>query len=222
MTIHVLVEGPSETAFLEGWTPRLKLPQSFRIHPHQGKGSLPADIDSRPERWKRGLLDQLPAKLRGFAQSLNPNTDGILVLIDSDNDDIKILSSSISQVAASLCPDVQVGICIATEEMEAFYLADLAALGNAYPDFDTIKASAYIPDSICGTWELFGDIIGDDGGNKVSWANNMGKYVTTIAARSRSNSFRNTLKVFNKLGALPIIETSKPRKFKHRTKKSKE
>ena len=36
------------------------------------------------------------------------------------------------------------------------------------------QARAYEPDSICGTWERFGKIIDDPGGNKVAWAEAMG------------------------------------------------
>jgi hypothetical protein len=57
-------------------------------------------------------------------------------------------------------------------------------------------ARAYEPDSICGTWELFGQIVGDGGGNKVAWAEAMGPCVTTKPEKSRSPSFKGMVTAF--------------------------
>ena len=60
----------------------------------------------------------------------------------------------------------------------------------AFPGFDRQRAQAYVPDSICGTWELFGAIVYDGGGNKVSWAQELGPRVTVRPEESRSPSFK--------------------------------
>jgi hypothetical protein len=190
MTIHVLVEGPSERAFFDRWGLRLVPDLNVRVHPHQGKGSLPRFVDAPPDSKARGLLDQLPAKLRGLAAALDPSVDGVLVLIDADEDDVDVLAGGIKAVAAHCAPQLRVSVSVAVEEMEAFYLGDLRALQRAFPAADMDAARAYTPDSICGTWELFGQIVGDGGGNKVAWAEAMGPYVTTRPAQSRSPSFR--------------------------------
>jgi len=219
MTIHVLVEGSSERAFLDGWLPRLRLTQPLSVHHHQGKGRLPTNLNAAPDPRKRGLLDQLPAKLRGYASSLNRVTDSILVLVDSDDDDVANLIAEIQAAANHCCPEIALQVCIAVEEMEAFYLADLAALRRGYPVHDAAMARAYEPDSICGTWELFGRVIGDDGGNKVAWAERMGAYVTTDGARSRSPSFRLMLSSFNVLNSQPSVMARKARKYRRAPKK---
>lgn len=221
MTIHLMVEGASEKWFFEGWAPRLKSPQEIRVHPHQGKGSFPANLNAPPDTKRRGLLDQLPAKLRGFAQTLNPRTDGVIVLVDSDDDNPITLASRIQGVAKAYCPTITVEICIATEETEAFYLCDRAALTRAYPNHDTDLVDGYVPDSICGTWELFGEVIQDDSGNKVAWAEVMGKQLTTNAAQSRSPSFRKLRASLARLGALPVAINPPGRIFRHATKKKK-
>lgn len=190
MTIHVLVEGPSELAFLQAWASRLVPGHSIRVHPHQGKGSLPAALATSPNPRKRGVLDQLPAKLRGFAASLDPAKDGVLVLVDADNDSCSQLAADISKAATACAPRLNVVVRIAVEEMEAFYLGDQRGLKVAFPDADLDRARAYSPDSIVGTWELFGDIIGDPSGSKVLWAEKMGPRITTSPARSRSPSFK--------------------------------
>jgi hypothetical protein len=189
MTIHVLVEGPSERAFLDRWVSRLLPDLNVRVHPHQGKGSLPKSSAS-PDPKARGLLDQLPAKLRGLATALDPKVDRVLVLVDADDDDVALLARAVMAVAADCAPQLRVETSVAVEEMEAFYLGDLRALHLAFPAADMDAARAYVPDSIRGTWELFGQIVGDGGGNKVAWAQAMGPHVTTLPAQSRSPSFR--------------------------------
>lgn len=220
MTIHILVEGASERAFFERWLPRLLPSQHVRVHPHQGKGSLPKVWNAPPDKKARGLLDQLPAKLRGLAQALNPQSDGVLVLLDADDDESDALRESIAAVAEQCSPQLQLRVSVAVEETEAFYLGDLRALERAYPDADIERARAYEPDSICGTWELFGEIVGDGGGNKVAWAEAMGPYVTTRAGESRSPSFRGMVQEVSAL--VPAPQTPrKTRAFRHKSKTEK-
>lgn len=76
------------------------------------------------------------------------------------------------------------------EELETFYLGDLAALRRVFPDHDAELARAFTPDSVCGTAEYFGRVVGDGGLNKVHWAERMGPKLTISAQRSRSPSFR--------------------------------
>jgi len=220
MTIHILVEGPSERVFLDGWVMRSFPGQNFRVHPHQGKGKLPRQIDEKPDRKMRGLLDQLPAKLRGFSAALNPKSDGVLVLIDADDDDENLLQAEIINVATQCAPKLQVRVSVAIEEMEAFYLGDLKALKHAYPEANMSRARQYVPDSICGTWELFGDIVGDDGGNKVAWAEAMAPYLTTEAKKSRSPSFRALISNLEGLVPAPLI-APKRRPYRHIAKTEK-
>lgn len=217
MTIHVLVEGPSERAFLDRWAPRLLPDQQVRVHPHQGKGSLPTALDTPPDRKTRGLLDQLPAKLRGLAAALDQDLDGVLVLLDADDDNVDALAGDIRAVAEHCAPRLRVSVSLAVEEMEAFYLGDLRALQHAYPVADMKSARAYVPDSICGTWELFGQIVGDGGGNKVAWAEAMGPHVTTQPAQSRSPSFRDLIQQIRALVRVPPA-TQKRRRYRHPAK----
>ncbi|GKS97689.1 DUF4276 family protein [Acidovorax sp. SUPP2825] len=216
MTLHILVEGASESVFFDGWLKKLKSTQIIRVHAHQGKGTLPAE-NAKINAKLRGLLDQLPFKLKAFAETLSENSDGILILIDADNDDPKNLIENISKTVNHCAPLLRVEICVATEEMEAFYLGDLKAIRRAYPGADMEIARDYVPDSICGTWEKFGEIIGDDGGNKVAWAEKMGNVLTTKAAQSRSPSFKMMLAKISNLTPQLAPDRSK-RKFYHRAK----
>lgn len=187
MIVHALVEGPSEKAFLEPWAKRLLKDHELKAYPHQGKGKL--DLDNGDPR-KRGLLDQLPAKLRAFGKSLDANSDRVLVLVDADSDDVAKLKSQFDELVQRMDPKPVVIFRLAIEELEAFYLADQKALRLAFPNYDQTMARGYVPDSICGTWELFGNVIGDPGGNKVQWAKAMANVLTTRPEQSRSPSFR--------------------------------
>ncbi len=69
MKIHVLVEGPSEKAFMDRRASRAFNGHQFVIHPHQGKGRLPPTATVTPNPRHRGLLDLLPATLRAYAAS---------------------------------------------------------------------------------------------------------------------------------------------------------
>jgi hypothetical protein len=219
VTIHVLVEGPSEQALLERWAPRLLGSGEVRVHPHQGKGTLPEDLEARPDARHRGLLDQLPAKLRGFANALHSKDHHVVVLVDADDDDPATLADGISAAAARIAPDLSVTVRLAVEETEAFYLGDQKALWKAFPGADMAKARSYTPDSIIGTWELFGSIVDDGGGNKVAWAEAMGPVLTTVASQNRSPSFQRL--VAGLLGLAPT-KPAKPakRRYRHPPKKT--
>lgn len=214
MTIHVLVEGPSERAFIARWVGRLLKNVTVRVHPHQGKGHLPRNLAKTPDPKHRGLLDQLPAKLRAFAKSLSGD-DSVLVLVDADDDNPEQLRLQLEHVT-SATDNLRARVAIAIEETEAFYLADLRAVKAAFPGANMKMARTYEPDSICGTCELFGRVIGDGGNNKVHWAEQMGPRVTTSAASSRSPSFKRliaTLRALSRPGASPV--KGKKRKYRH-------
>jgi hypothetical protein len=215
MTIHVLVEGSSERAFFELWSPRAFRGHHVKVHPHQGKGELPKDLHATPEPSRRGVLDQLPGKLRGFANSLDPRIDRVVVLVDADDDDPLELIAKINEAVRVLSPALQVLVQLAIEETEAFYLGDLRALELAFPKADLKAARNYTPDSICGTWELFGKIVADGGANKVAWAEAMGPVLTTKAASSRSPSFKALVRGLSAFVAASPDSPEKPTSYRH-------
>lgn len=212
MIVHVLVEGPSERAFIELWAPRAFPGHLFRAHPHEGKGSLPRDVMA-PSAPRTGLLDLLPATLQAYAATNAMADHAFLVLVDADDEDCAKLRECLVAMAAALEPrPAHLVFRIAIEETEAFYLGDLSALKLAFPDADMSKARGYLPDSICGTAELFGEVVGDGGLNKVWWATEMGPHVTTNPARSRSPSFRKLHAGIAKLVASAPPRPTKPKK----------
>ncbi len=219
MTIHVLVEGPSERAFLEAWAPRFLKGHPIRVHPHQGKGTLPSTLEGAPDPRLRGLLHQLPAKLRAFQDSLG-EADSVLVLVDADNDDCKELADRIRSAVRSIAPRLPVEVRIAIEETEAFYLGDQRAIAKAYPSANLALARQYVPDSNCGTWELFGQVVDDDGGRKVAWGERMGLALTVDPSKNRSPSFGALCRGLRRL-ANRVVSPPKRRRFYHRAPAAK-
>jgi hypothetical protein len=213
MIVHALVEGPSEKAFLEPWAKRFLKDHQLKAYPHQGKGHISKKGDPK----QRGLLDQLPAKLRAFGKSLDPNQERVLVVIDADGDDIEKVTETLESIVNTIEPRPIVMFRFAVEELEAFYLADHKALMAAFPNHNRQRVRQYVPDSIVGTWELFGKVIGDGGGNKVDWAKRMAKVLTTRAEESRSPSFRVLCTGLRELvtsNAVAPAPRKKPRKAK--------
>jgi hypothetical protein len=82
---------------------------------------------------------------------------------------------------------------IAIEETEAFYLGDPEAIRRAFPRARLAKLKSYEQDSICGTWELFQQVIQDRLVDKPGWAEKMGEHLGTAwkgPGANRSPSFQ--------------------------------
>jgi len=203
MKLHILVEGPSEKAFLENWLPRF-LPHghTFKIYPHRGKGKIPGNTSAKPDTKRQGILDQLPAKLRAFGRILNPETERVIVLVDLDNDDCILLKNRMNELLSYCDPPPVVMFRIAIEETEAFYMGDSKAVRRSFPKANLQKLRSYKQDSICNTWEKFQDVIGEKSEDKVGWGRKMGLSLTTEwkgKNAGKSPSFRCFCKALLKL-----------------------
>lgn len=212
MRLHILVEGRSEEAFLKEFLPRL-LPaaHSFTVFPHQGKGRLSAAPDKKPDPKRRGLLDQLPAKLRAFGKALNSDTDRVVVLVDLDDQDCYDLKKRLKRLLKRCRPAPAVLFRIAIEETEAFFLGDSAAVKKAFPQAKVGKIKKYQQDSVCGTWEFLRDVIGEpaESEDKVAWAQAIGRHLTAEwkgRKANRSPSFCIFCKGLLKMCGEPVPE----------------
>ena len=63
---------------------------------------------------------------------------------------------------------------LAIEEVESWYLGDLAAMKRAFNTVDKKPLAGYEQDSTCGAWELFKEVIKDRLERKPYWARKMG------------------------------------------------
>ncbi len=207
MRLHILVEGPSEVALLSRWFPRLLPQHALTIIQHRGKGRLPGQPEAKPRPRREGLLDQLPAKLRAYGRALDPTTDRVLVLVDVDDESCLDLKRRLLAILDTCNPKPVVLFRIAIEETEAFYLGDPSAIRRAFPQAKLRKIENYIQDSICGTWELFQEVIGTSIEDKPGWAEKMGLHLGTEwkgRDANKSSSFRQFCRGILQLAGEPV------------------
>ena len=201
------MEGPSEEVFLKGWFPRFLPSHALTVIPHRGKGRLPGELSRAPHPRREGLLDQLPAKLRAYGRVLDPATDRILVFLDLDEDDCGGLKQRLLQVLDACDPRPVVLFRIAIEETEAFYLGDPQAIKKAFPQANLRKLRNYAQDSVCGTWEVFREVVGAKSEDKVRWAERMAPHLGIAWQGTGANpspSFQQFCKGLRKLAGEPI------------------
>ena len=119
--IRVLVEGTSDAPTVrEVFVRGLGRVQGtdFQIFWHRGKGKLPPVLTAPPSPRDESLLGLLPAKLRAFGKA-NPN-DPVVVLLDADRDDWRLLRNQLIATLAAMTPRPNnVLFRIAVEELES-------------------------------------------------------------------------------------------------------
>ena len=189
MFLEVLLEGDADAPVVREIFQRkfnLLEKDNFRLHPHRGKGKLPHNPQSRPDPKHQGLLDQLPAKLRGYAHF--PSDYCVIVLVDADNDNcIELKTRMMSLEPRPNCTLFR----IAVEETESWLIADPEAITKAYPKAKISKLITISPDSICGAWEKLAEVLGrkpkDCGGeDKYEWATNISPHLDLDSPKSPS------------------------------------
>lgn len=150
--LEFLVEEPSMEALLRELLPQWLGPIDFEVYPFQGK---------------QDLLKNLPKRLRAYSKFL-PDTTRLIVLIDRDDSDCKVLKQTLEAAAAQaglisrssrIEETYQLANRIVIKEIESWYFGDWQAVKTAYPKVDpnlTGKAGFREPDAIAGgTWEAF-------------------------------------------------------------------
>ncbi|MCY2952333.1 MAG: DUF4276 family protein [Planctomycetota bacterium] len=136
MHIEFLVEEQSCAEALKSLVPKIIGDDAtHRAHVFQGK---------------RDLLNQLPQRLRGYASWI-PQDWRIVVLLDRDADDCRVLKSRletlaqaaglVTRTAARDKRRFNVLNRIVVEELEAWFFGDISALTTAYPRIPLTLAS---------------------------------------------------------------------------------
>jgi len=191
---EVLVEGASDVPALREVLVRrfgMVEGQDFRIHPHKGQGSLPDNPLANPHPRRQGLLDQLPAKLRGFGRWLGEDAC-VLVVVDVDDTPCSHLLADLNAMLAQLPSRPRnVLFRLAIEETESWFIADAQAVVAAYPRARQALLRAVQPDAICGAWEKLavalsyktGDVTGAD---KHAWAEAIAPHLNLATPSSPS------------------------------------
>ncbi|MEO5329143.1 MAG: DUF4276 family protein [Magnetococcus sp. THC-1_WYH] len=214
MQFEILVEGVSDKTTLWHVLPKILGPRGqphlWNIRKHQGIGRLPDDPDVRTKITDNTLLGQLPIKLRAYEETLDRDAI-VVVLVDLDGKDETVFRTQLENLVARMTHRLNVLVCFAIEETEAWYLGDQMALFKAFPEAQHRKSlvDGYVlDDPACGTWELLVRItLGQDpailrkrgryesGEIKVQLANKISPHMDVETNRSPSfQAFRNRLR----------------------------
>ena len=193
MFIEVLTEGASDVPVVREVLVRhfgLNEHSDFRIHPHRGRGIMPANPLAQPDPKHRGLFDQLPAKLRGFGKYMDEQCL-VLVLVDADNDDCVQLLADLHVLLHSLpTRPPRVLFRLAIEETESWFLADTDAIKNAFPKAKLSLIRNIAPDARVGAWEKLAECLGHKSSNgapkKTNWAEQIAPHLNFDAPISPS------------------------------------
>ncbi len=191
--LEVLVEGTSDQPTVRAILRNrfgLNENQDFRIHPHQGKGKLPKHPHRKPDPKRRGLLDLLPATLKGYASF--PDDRCVVVLVDADDMQCETLKADLIELYRKLkfLPPCAL-FRIAVEEIESWFVADPDAVQRAYPKAKVSLLSGIKPDSVIGAWELLARALGRkpeecSSADKHEWAINIAPHLDLDAPKSPS------------------------------------
>lgn len=194
MIIKVLTEGASDVPVVRELLSRhfhLDEHIDFHIHPHRGRGNIPADVHAQPDPKHRGLLDQLPAKLRGYGKYMDDQFI-VLVLIDADNDEPMELLANLNAMLEQL-PNrpPRVLFRLAIEETESWFLADKNAIQKAFPKANLAMIKNIAADSYVGAWERLAECLGRNidsvtGANKTYWAEMISPHLNLDTPQSPS------------------------------------
>jgi len=158
---EVLVEGASDvSAVREVLTRKFQLVEDvdFRIHPHRGRGNLPANPLARPDPKQQTLLHQLPAKLKGFSY-LGANCCVVVVVDADDTPCVEFLAQLKGMLEQLPRKPQRVLFRLAIEETESWFIADDHAIRSAFPNAKTQPLRAIPPDAVVGAWEMLADAL---------------------------------------------------------------
>ena len=204
MHVEVLVEDKSGSVALDCLLEKILgangSVHSWRTFAYKGLGHIPQNLRGVTDPKKRILLDQLPKLLRGYGRSL-PQSDAVVVVVDLDGRDCRAFKQELLAVLNGCRPRPRTLFRIAIEESEAWLLGDRAAVKAAYPGAKDSVLDGYVPDSICGTWEVLADAVRPGGAARLKqsgypetgtakreWAEKIAPHVDVN--RNRSKSFQ--------------------------------
>lgn len=171
MHFEVLIEDRSGELLLQSLLPKLLGPNgashSWRTHAYKGVGRVPPDLRGKTDPWKRVLLDQLPRLLAGYGKSLQGQNAAVVVVVDADNRDCIEFKQEMVRILRNCHPRPNALLRLAIEEGEAWLLGDREAVTRAFPRAKANVLNSYVPDSVCGTWELLADAVFPGGSEKL-------------------------------------------------------
>jgi hypothetical protein len=213
---EILVEDASGKVLLEQIIPKILgpkgKPNQYRIVniqelKYRVMAALPRK-DARTLPWDVILYQTLAIQLRAYSKALSRKNGVVLVVVDVDSRCMKTFRKKLEEVFHTNAPNLEGGIRLAIEEIEAWILGDLSAVRRAYPLVKEYILTNYEQESICGTWEVLADAVFHGGADRLAeigypligrekcrWAENIGQYMNVDTNRSPSfHAFRDLLR----------------------------
>ena len=209
MHFEILVEDASGKALLEQIVPKILGPKGkpnpYRIVniqelKYRMMATLPRK-DARTLPWDVILAQTLAIQLRAYSKAFVRKNAVIVIVVDVDRRHIESFRQKLEDVFHTNATNVEGGIRLAVEEIEAWILGDPVAVRRAYPLAKEYVLTGYVQESICGTWEVLADALFHGGSERLTeigypligrekhrWAENIGQYMDMD--KNHSPSFR--------------------------------
>ena len=160
MHFEILVEDLSGKATLDILMPKIiGDDHTFVVISYKGVGRIPPKMKSAADASKRILLDNLPRLLAGYGRKYQHYPAAVIVVCDLDDKCLKVFREELSTLLSHCNPRPETRFCIAIEEGEAWFLGDIPAIKQAYPQAKDAVLKTYCNDAICGTWEKLADAV---------------------------------------------------------------
>ena len=216
MHFEILVEDASGKALLEQIVPKILGPKGkpnpYRIvNIQELKYRLMATLprkDARTLPWDVILTQTLAIQLRAYSKAFVRKNAVVVIVVDVDRRHIESFRQKLEDVFHTNATNVEGGIRLAVEEIEAWILGDPVAVRRAYPLAKEYVLTGYVQESICGTWEVLADALFHGGSERLTeigypligrekhrWAENIGQYMEMDENRSPSfRAFRDLLR----------------------------
>ena len=216
MHFEILVEDASGKALLEQIVPKILGPKGkpnpYRIVniqelKYRVMATLPRQ-EARTLPWDVILTQTLAIQLRAYSKALVRKNAVVVIVVDVDRRLLEPFRQKLEDVFHTNAPNLEGGIRLAVEEIEAWVLGDLAAVRRAYPLAKEYILTSYVQESVCGTWEVLADALFHGGSERLTeigypligrekcrWAENIGQYMDMDKNRSPSfQAFRDLLR----------------------------
>ena len=216
MYFEILVEDASGKMLLEQIVPKILGPKGkpnpYRIvNIQELKYRVMATLPRKEAQtlpWDAILTQTLAIQLRAYAKGLPRKNGVVVVVVDLDARQPELFRKKLEDVFDTNAPNIEGGIRLAVEEIEAWILGDLPAVRRAYPLVKEYILMSYEQESACGTWEVLADALFHGGAERLTeigypligrekcrWAENIGQYMDVNTNRSPSfQAFRDLLR----------------------------
>lgn len=172
MRVIFLLEEPSAANFLEQYLPRWNPQLQFVCVRHQGKSDLEKSIPKKLRAWKAP-------------------EDRFVVMRDNDGQDCIRLKARLQELCRQ-AGKPQTLVRLACQELEAWYLGDLRAVGEAFAkptlSNDQQKAKYREPDGIGSPSQELSKLVPEY--RKLHGSRVLGAVLNLQVEANRSNSFR--------------------------------